>query len=526
MEGVQPAWEGGYDMKYQKALEMYLSDLKKGGYSEIDIVRKGSLLRNWFSCALAFYHPGIPGILEKIEQPLFYYKKRIHPDVDRAKREAVGHFLSVFREEREKIKRMNLASFLDEYLKRFCENDSGGKQKSVAILSFCRAVGFGVEMQTITEKVYLQCLEYLNSLTIQRVMGYCRLFIIHCFEKGWVRFNPHEQRRLPYTRTFEPDFIGSKPGVWRDRLKEYIHYLKFERNLSDGGVNYQVRKLKGFTAWLDSQGIKEPDIDTIKRFIEKKQKSGVMDITINKYLYIARYFFSFLVERRVMKSNPAEHLRIKVREHTEGEILTELEVNQVIEYLENEVYKVKKAKDIGEMKIYFRAVRDLCLFQFFTFTGLRLSEVTGTKLTDIDFEKRSIKITGKGNRGYRQKNREVLINDYLWKSIRRYLQVRNYLGQQYLWISFKGAPLSNSGTNKIITSRVKQAGIDKKISPHRLRATGTSLYVKKGMDPFSLKTLMGHQSIATTMDKYARLTEDELRAVWKKTNPLAGMDDE
>ena len=44
MEGVQPAWRGGYDMKYQKALEMYLSDLKKGGYSEIDIVRKGTIL--------------------------------------------------------------------------------------------------------------------------------------------------------------------------------------------------------------------------------------------------------------------------------------------------------------------------------------------------------------------------------------------------------------------------------------------------------------------------------------------------
>lgn len=84
--------------------------------------------------------------------------------------------------------------------------------------------------------------------------------------------------------------------------------------------------------------------------------------------------------------------------------------------------------------------------------------------------------------------------------------------------------MSNSGINKVITTRLKQAGIDKRISPHRLRATGTSLYVKKGMDPFSLKILKSHQSIATTMDKYVRLTEDELRAIWKKTNPLAGMD--
>lgn len=177
----------------------------------------------------------------------------------RAKREAAWHFFSVFREEREKIKCISMESFLDEYLKRFCENNSGGKQKSDAILSFCRAVGFRVEMQTITEKVYMQLLEYLNSLTIQRAMGYSRLFFIHCFENGWVRFNPHEQRRSPYTRTFEPDFIGAEPEVWRDRLREYVYYLKFERNLSDGGIDYQVRKLKVFTSWLDSQGIKEPE---------------------------------------------------------------------------------------------------------------------------------------------------------------------------------------------------------------------------------------------------------------------------
>ena len=86
--------------------------------------------------------------------------------------------------------------------------------------------------------------------------------------------------------------------------------------------------------------------------------------------------------------------------------------------------------------------------------------------------------------------------------------------------------MRSSGINKVITTRVKQAGINKRISPHRLRATCASLYVKKGMDPFTLKTLMGHQSIATTMDKYAQLTEEELRAIWKKTNPLAGIDDE
>ena len=78
----------------------------------------------------------------------------------------------------------------------------------------------------------------------------------------------------------------------------------------------------------------------------------------------------------------------------------------------------------------------------------------------------------------------------------------------------------------MIVRRVKEAGVAKHISPHRLRATCASLYVKRGMDPFSLKTLLGHESITTTMDHYVRLTEEELREVWKRANPLAGTDDE
>jgi len=511
-------------MKYGEALELYLNDLEKRGYSEKEIERKGRLLRNWLSCALAFFSPGIPGALDAIDQPLFYYKKRIHPHVERAKREAVQHFLRILKKEREKVTPLNLYLFLEGYKKRFLTNNLDGKQELGAIVSFCRAVGFSINIQRLTEKVYMQCIDYLQSLTVERTAGYSRLFFIYCFEKGWVSFNPHEEKRSPYTRTFEPDFIGT--GIWGDHVKDYVHYLQFERNLSDGGIDYQVRKLKVFARWCDTQGIKELDLTVIKRFIEKKRKDGVKDTTIGKYLYAIRYFFDFLVEKGQMKKNPVKELRVKHRSYSQGEVLDELEVNRVIEYLENEVYQTKGAKEIGKMMAHFRAVRDLCLFQIFTFTGLRLSEVTGMKLSDIDFVNRSIKITGKGNKGYRHKRRNILINDYLWSTFTRYLKLRDYPGQEWVWISFKGAPMGNSGTNKVITARVNQAGIDKRISPHRLRATCASLYVKKGMDPFTLKTLMGHQSIATTMDKYAQLTEEELRTIWKKTNPLAGIDDE
>ena len=130
------------------------------------------------------------------------------------------------------------------------------------------------------------------------------------------------------------------------------------------------------------------------------------------------------------------------------------------------------------------------------------------QLADIDFAKCSIRIQAKGSRSrsHRHKQREILLPDAMWSALGDYLEVRAAPGQDRLWITWNKNPVTASGLNKIITRQVREAGIEKVISPHRLRATCTSLYVKKGVDPFFLKTLLGHRSIRTTMDHYATHT--------------------
>ena len=198
----------------------------------------------------------------------------------------------------------------------------------------------------------------------------------------------------------------------------------------------------------------------------------------------------------------------------------------VIEYLESEIDQNNKEKNPIHGRKHFISFRNLCMFHMFLSTGLRLSELSGIKLKDLNWSKKTIRITAKGNKSIRQKIREINLDDYLLETLQKYLNVRDNCSQEYLWISCNDTPLTNSSINSMIKKLIIKAGINKTISPHRLRATCASLYVKKGMDPFSLKTIMGHQSIATTMDKYTSLTEEELREIWKKTNPLAGIDDE
>jgi len=510
-------------MRYQQAVETYLTDLGQKEYSKGEIQRKAGLLRKWLSYALSLFQPGMPKELSKLDQPVFYFRGKIFTEVTEEKRKAVEHFLEVLRSE--PITYMSVAVFMKNYRRHYLETEVEKEQKEEALASFLRAVGCTIDIRKISKKTYQQCLDYLASIRVQRVQGYSKAFFHFCHDQGWISFNPYEERRSPYQKLFEADFI-SETGIWGNRLKSYLHYLKFERNLSEGGIDHQVRKLKIFAGWLDSEGVKKVKVDILKTFTDKKRREGVAEATVGKYLYSIKYFFQFLVHRGDILENPAGKLKITGHTYSEGEILTEIEVNQVLEHLEKEISQTTGAHDIQRMTQYFRAVRDVSMFHFFTYTGMRLSEVIGIEMKDIDFEKQSVRFKAKGNRQYRKKYRELLLDDSLWAVLERYLKVRGHPGQRYVWLSFTGSGLSLSRVIGVIKSRVKQAGIDKKISPHRLRATCASLYVRKGMDPFTLKTLMGHQSIATTMDKYAQLTEEELREIWKKTNPLAGMDDD
>ncbi len=508
-------------MKYQDAVESYIKNLKEAGYCNAEIARKKAVLSKYLTYALVLFHPGIVESLLRIERPIFYLKGNIYFNEKPERIRDVNRFLDILRKEQREVRYLNLYSFIKSHRKDFLENN-----KNDSVDRFLRAIGFSVNLSSITKSIFKQSMDYLGTQAKDRVESYSRLFILYCFNKGWVSFDPRKHKREIYAQIFELKFLSSVHDPWRKALSDYISYLRFERNLSLGGIDYQVRKLKIFVLWLTEHKIKHPNKDILKQFLEFKKKDGVKDITLSKYLYTIKYFFDFLVDKEQFKVNPANELRLKNRFYSEGDILTEKEVFEVIEYLERGIAQSKEGKGPVHKKEYLMHLRDLCMFHMFLSTGLRLSEISGIKLKDINYSKKTIRITAKGNKVLRQNIREINLDYYLWETLQRYLNVRKDYSEEYLWISSNDTPLSNSGINRAVKRLIRKAGIDKNISPHRLRATCASLYVKKGMDPFSLKTIMGHQSIATTMDKYIRLSEEELRDIWKKTNPLSGFDNE
>ena len=513
-------------MLLHNAIAQYLLYLQGAGFGEKETERKATILRRHLSYALALFHPPMVSTLLGLSELRLYSRGRITANAGSSRLAAAELFVHTLRgHSSDGLSYVTVAAFRRHYDDERADDESGERRRAVTDL--LRAVGMEIEIGAIGRTTYDQVRSYLADASVQRGAGYADQFFHWCHLQSLLSFLPPQAIRRVYARVFDADFLGPEGRMWTDRLRSYLRSLSIEKNLSDGGIDFYARKLKIFVGWLDEKGPKtRVSTQTIADFLDEREKRGVGSSTRAKYVYSIRYFFDFLISKGLEKTNPARHLSVKTDVRPEQPILSELEVVRVIEHLEQLIFRNEQAADIRERIIHFRALRDLCLFLLFTLTGVRLSEACGMRIEEIDFTRRAVRIAAKGNRVQRKKHRHILLPDALWRRLTEYFRVRVLPGDGYVWLSASGRPMSIQGANKAIVRRVHEAGIDKQISPHRLRATCASLYVKKGMDPFSLKNLLGHESITTTVEHYARLSDEELRAVWKRTNPLAGIDDE
>lgn len=503
-------------MTVEQAKAKFVENLGATGYSPTEIERQEAILRKTFLYGLALHHPDIPRRLKRLHVEEFGAEGPITPP-------ALETFLQTTRTAFESVRYLNLTALFGEYPDLLAP-------RGRTIPSLLESLGATVELATITRGLVAQVLASHIPATsrARRAPTIIGAFLEFCFDRGWLIWNPQAAQRMPSERVFEADFFGPPEARWAGHARSYLLFLQEDRNLAAGGIDYYARKLRPLVQWLDAASKRELERSTLEAFLEVKRTEGASANTLSKYLYCIRPFLDFLIRTRRVRAreNPAAGLRIRSGPSTHRRALDEAQLKRFIDSLENAVYSSAHPEDAAAARVHFRAVRDLAMILLFALCGLRLSEMARMAVEDVLLDKRTVRIHGKGNRSVRSKIREIVVNHYPWRHLGEYLKLRGHHGQKYLWISWSGRPLRPAGINKLVHTRLGEAGLDATVSPHGLRATCASLYVKKGMDPYALKTLLGHESLKTTMDAYARLTEDELREVWKKTNPLAGYDDE
>ncbi|NIP31284.1 MAG: tyrosine recombinase XerC [Candidatus Dadabacteria bacterium] len=291
-----------------------------------------------------------------------------------------------------------------------------------------------------------------------------------------------------------------------DTLLEFFTYLTAERNYSENTVRAYKTDLADFFEFLSNKNIviESVDIKTVNKYIATLHKTNSKSSISRKLSTLRTYFyFSFLIRKGRLKSNPAKLVQSPTK------------INKLPVFLSvDEVFNLIDFKNSDKKPLLYR---DKAIMELLYSSGLRVSEISNVKLDDLNFGEAIIKVVGKGN-----KERIVPIGSKALSAINYYLDSREDLKpkSRYLFLNFRGNKISTRSISRIIKKYALISGISKDISPHVLRHTFATHLLGSGADLRSIQEMLGHSSLSTTQ-KYTHISIEQIMKIYDKTHPHA-----
>lgn len=301
-------------------------------------------------------------------------------------------------------------------------------------------------------------------------------------------------------------------------LEEFIRYLQYEKNYSPHTVMSYRIDLKQFERFYEEltsrKGIEYAERNDIRHWIVSlaNEDKTVNPTTIGRKLSSLRSFYKFLIKRNVITETPMKNIIPPKRLKPLPAFMTEKEMDKYAESKANQpIIDVYNDDDFDE-------IRDSLIIEVLYQTGIRRSELINIKHQDIDFARRTIKITGK-----RRKVRLVPFGEELEKQIRHYIKKKKeYITEEedFLFVLKKGKKLYDKAVYNVVVKQLEPFTTNEKHSPHTLRHTFATALLNQGADLNVVKELMGHSSLASTQ-VYTHTTFKELQSMYKDAHPRA-----
>lgn len=293
-----------------------------------------------------------------------------------------------------------------------------------------------------------------------------------------------------------------------DRVDDFIMHLAAERGLS---VNYQLlvqRVLEHFAAWASRERckVKVGDVTTndITGYLAFRRSDGMAASSLRVELVALKIFFRWLALRGHREGDPAEPVLPPRLDQRLPDTLNEQDVATLLESVQGS----------GPLDI-----RDRAMLELFYASGLRISEVTGARLENLNLEEGWIRITGKGS-----KTRVVPVGAAALEALRRWLDVaRSKLvepkTQSYVFLNRNGGRLTTARVWQIVKERTKLAGLDPaKVHPHLLRHSFATHLLGNGADLRVIQEMLGHADISTTQI-YTHVDQSRLKDTHRRFHP-------
>ena len=314
-------------------------------------------------------------------------------------------------------------------------------------------------------------------------------------------------------------------------LEQFIRYLDVEWGYSTNTMRTYRWILKNFLRFIERKKIKlkklkKEHIAEYILYLREERKNASK--TIRLKLYAIRSFLKFLTENRKFYSrNPLLPSDFKYKvEKRDAESISKEQIVVLLDTLERERQKVEDglANIIGKKSLWrkriFAVKRDVVVIKLLLSTGLRISEALGIRLRDIDFVDKSIRILGKGKK-YRRVfyDLEDIEDDFI-KYIEEWKKFK--LEHDFLFVSIKNyTRLTSRGFQILLKKYIQEAGLRYSITPHTLRHTFATVMIEKGANIKAVSQILGHANCKITIDLYTHLSNEHLRAVMQKCNPLS-----
>lgn len=294
---------------------------------------------------------------------------------------------------------------------------------------------------------------------------------------------------------------------WQSALKDYKLYLKIERGLSHNSIDNYSRDVKKLLVYLEKHAIAVSPLnistEIIQGFIYEAAKQ-VNARSQSRLISGLRSFFNYLVFEDYRDTNPLDLIESPKIGRKLPDTLEEDEIDQLINAID-------LSKPEGE--------RNRAMLETLYGCGLRVSELTNLKLSDLFFDEGFIKVTGKGDKqrfvpiiGSTQK----FINIYV-KEVRSHLKIQSGY-EDTLFLNRRGKQLTRAMIFTIIKQLAEKIGLKKNISPHTFRHSFATHLLQNNADLRSIQLMLGHESITTT-EIYVHMDKSHLTKVINKYHP-------
>ena len=317
----------------------------------------------------------------------------------------------------------------------------------------------------------------------------------------------------------------------KQHIEHFVKYLLYERNASPQTIRSYRNDLELLQQFLTPPGeatmpLGELDHRVVREFVSWLYDRKMQKASVARKLAALRTFFKFCIREKITKNNPAALVSTPKIPKRVPSVLTAEELNGFLDSLPGGVSGKKalaRQKHQNEADAKLIPCRDRAILELLYASGLRVSELVGLTVGNLDRAGQMLRVLGKGRKErvvpYGAKAQQALDSYWPWRS-KLLAQPRMKPSPEAVFLNHRGGRLSSKSIRHIVKSYARLANVNWNLHPHSLRHAFATHLLADGADLRAIQELLGHVSLSTTQ-RYTQASIEQLMAVYDRAHPHA-----